>query len=151
MTAMAQDSVDELDLMLINALQLAPRASWNAIGSVLAVDPVTAARRWERLQSTGLAWVTAVAGPLAHGEFCMAYIDVACRPGALATVVDALNAHPEVRYLHRLAAEFELLLVIAVPTPPDVATYVSERLAATDGVTAYRTRLRTAGYREPSG
>jgi DNA-binding Lrp family transcriptional regulator len=148
---MAQDFVDELDLSLINALQVAPRAPWSALGAALGVDPVTAARRWERLEASGLAWVTCVAGPLAHGEFCMAYIEVACRPGALDAVAAALNGHPEVRYLHHLAAEYELLVVVAVPGPADVAAYLGGRLAVTDGVAGYRAHLRTAGYREPSG
>ncbi|MBR7835947.1 Lrp/AsnC family transcriptional regulator [Actinospica durhamensis] len=147
---MPQDSVDELDLALINALQVAPRAPWSAIGAALGVDPVTAARRWERLEASGLAWVTCVAGPLAHSEFCMAYIDVACSPGHLDDVAAVLNRQPEVRYLHQLASDYELLVVIAVPGPADVAVYLSERLATTVGVASYRVHLRTAGYREPS-
>lgn len=148
---MTQDSVDELDLALINALQVAPRAPWSAVGAALGVDPVTAARRWERLEASGLAWVTCVAGPLAHGEFCMAYIDVACQPGRLDDVATALNSHLEVRYLHQLASDFELLVVIAVSEPADVAVYLSARLAGTEGIASYRARIRTAGYREPSG
>jgi DNA-binding Lrp family transcriptional regulator len=147
---MRQDSVDELDLALINALQIAPRASWHDVGAALGVDPVTAARRWARLHAAGLAWVTCVAGPQAHREFCMAYIEVRCEPGLLQHVAAALAAHPEVRYLHQLAAEYELLLVIAVPTPGAVAEYLARRLGPVGGIAASRTQLRTAGYREPS-
>jgi DNA-binding Lrp family transcriptional regulator len=147
---MRQDSVDELDLALINALQIAPRASWHDVGAALGVDPVTAARRWSRLQAAGLAWVTCVAGPQAHREFCMAYIEVRCEPGMLAAVTAALAEHPEVRYLHQLAAEYELLLVIAVPTPAAVGEYLGGRLGRVDGIAAYRSQLRTTGYREPS-
>jgi DNA-binding Lrp family transcriptional regulator len=148
---MKQDSVDELDLALINALQIAPRASWRDVGEALGIDPVTAARRWSRLSGAGLAWVTCVAGPQAHGEFCMAYIEVACAPGRVPSVAAALAGHAEVRYLHQLAAQYELLVVIAVATPGDVAEYLARRLGPTDGVSAYRSQLRTTGYREPSG
>jgi len=147
---MTQDSVDELDLALVNALQIAPRASWQAVGDALGIDPVTAARRWSRLSSAGLAWVTCVAGPQAHGEFCMAYIEVACAPGCVLDVAAAVAEHAEVRYLHQLAAQYELLVVIAVAAPGDVAEYLSRRLGPTDGVTEYRAQLRTVGYREPS-
>jgi DNA-binding Lrp family transcriptional regulator len=147
---MRQDSVDELDLALINALQIAPRASWRDVGAALGVDPVTAARRWSRLHNAGLAWVTCVAGPQAHREFCMAYIDVRCEPGMLQAVTAALAEHPEVRYLHQLAAEYELLLVIAVPTPGAVGEYLGRRLGRVEGIAAYRPQLRTAGHREPS-
>jgi DNA-binding Lrp family transcriptional regulator len=147
---MEQDFVDELDLALVNALQIAPRASWQNVGEVLGIDPVTAARRWSRLSGAGLAWVTCVAGPQAHGEFCMAYIEVACEPGRVPEAAAGLAEHAEVRYLHRLAAEYELLVVIAVATPADVADYLSHRLGPAPGVAGYRAQLRTVGYREPS-
>ena len=58
---MTQDSakdVDELDLAVVNCLQLSPRASWTLVGEALDVDPVTVARRWQRLSSAGIAWVS---------------------------------------------------------------------------------------------
>jgi DNA-binding Lrp family transcriptional regulator len=146
---MRHDSVDELDLALINALQIAPRAAWHDVGGVLGVDPVTAARRWARLLNAGLAWVTCVAGPRADREFCAAFIDVRCDPGRVREVAAELAGHPEVRYLHQVAAEYELLLVVSVPAPGDVADYLARRLGQVDGVAAYRSHLRTAGYREP--
>ncbi|GAA3353999.1 hypothetical protein GCM10017744_009850 [Streptomyces antimycoticus] len=55
----AAHDLDELDRGLVHALQIHPRAPWTLVGDVLAVNPVTAARRWRRLQEAGLAWVTA--------------------------------------------------------------------------------------------
>ncbi|MDH6576360.1 NAD kinase [Kitasatospora sp. MAP5-34] len=52
-------AVDELDLALVNALQLQPRAPWSLLGQTLGISPVTAARRWRRLSEAGIAWVTA--------------------------------------------------------------------------------------------
>jgi hypothetical protein len=43
--------LDELDFALIDALQIAPRASWKLNADVLGLNPVTDARRWERLNS----------------------------------------------------------------------------------------------------
>ncbi|MDH6109724.1 DNA-binding Lrp family transcriptional regulator [Kitasatospora sp. MAP12-15] len=48
--------LSEDDLALINALQLRPRASWTVLGAALGVDPVTVARRWNRLARRGEAW-----------------------------------------------------------------------------------------------
>jgi DNA-binding Lrp family transcriptional regulator len=150
MDPVRQESVDEVDLALVNALQIAPRASWQTLGDVLGIDAVTAARRWTRLSGAGLAWATCVAGPQAHGEFCMAYIEVACAPGRVAEAAAGIAEHAEVRYLHQLAAEYELLVVIAVAAPGDVADYLSHRLGPAPGVAGYRAQLRTVGYREPS-
>lgn len=38
-------TVSELDLKLIHALQINPRASWAQVGALLGVDPSTVARR----------------------------------------------------------------------------------------------------------
>ncbi len=45
--------LDELDLALVDALQVNPRASWAALGDVLELAPVTLARRWQRLAESG--------------------------------------------------------------------------------------------------
>ncbi|MER2225037.1 MAG: AsnC family protein, partial [Rhodococcus sp. (in: high G+C Gram-positive bacteria)] len=37
--------LDEIDLRIIHAMQVQPRAPWALIGSVVGIDPVTAARR----------------------------------------------------------------------------------------------------------
>ncbi|MGR7001955.1 AsnC family transcriptional regulator [Yinghuangia aomiensis] len=61
--AAAAEPLDELDLALVHALQVAPRAPWSGLAPVLGVDAVTLARRWRRLSASGRAWVTCYAGP----------------------------------------------------------------------------------------
>ncbi|MFC7816954.1 AsnC family protein [Streptomyces sp. NPDC057367] len=46
-------SVTELDLALVYALQIRPRAAWTEIAPSLGVTAVTLARRWERLTEAG--------------------------------------------------------------------------------------------------
>jgi DNA-binding Lrp family transcriptional regulator len=147
---MPHDSVDEKDLELINALQLSPRASWAQLGRTLALDPVTVARRWERLTAAGLAWVTCVVGPALHSDFCMAYIEIECVPGRLDDVATALSAEPQVRYVHQLTVPNELLAVAALRTPADVSAYLHGTIGRLPGVRTYRAEIRTVGYSEPS-
>ena len=52
-------TLDLDNMLLLDALQLAPRASWSRIGEVLGITAVTAAKRWARLREGGIAWVTA--------------------------------------------------------------------------------------------
>ena len=118
---MPHESVDEKDLELINALQLTPRASWAQLGRALALDPVTVARRWQRLTEAGLAWVTCVIGPSLHSEFCMAYIEIDCVPGRLDDMATALSAEPQVRYVHHLTGLYGLLAVATLRTPAEVS------------------------------
>ncbi|MFE3519160.1 Lrp/AsnC family transcriptional regulator [Streptomyces sp. NPDC059166] len=109
----AQDSVspttgvrdlDEADMALVDALQTSPRAPWSRIGAVLGVDATTAARRWDRLNSAGLAWSTAYEtwGPPGHAEgLCVAFADVSVAAGSLAAAARAACADPRVASVER--------------------------------------------------
>lgn len=147
---MLQDSVDEKDLALINALQVTPRASWAQLGRALELDPVTVARRWERLSDTGLAWVTCVLGPALHNEFCMAYVEIECAPAQLDDVATALSAEHPVRYVHHITGPYGLLVTIALRTPAEMSAYLRHTVGRLPGVRAYRAEMRTVGYSEPS-
>ncbi|MER8160818.1 Lrp/AsnC family transcriptional regulator [Streptomyces sp. NPDC094472] len=147
---MAQDIVDERDLALINALQVTPRASWAQLGQALDLDPMTVARRWARLCDSGLAWVTCVAGPALHSDFCMAYIEIECGPGRLEAVAAALSAERPVRYVHHLTGPYGLLVVIALRTPAAVSAYVRHTIDRLPGVRSSRVEMRTVGYSEAS-
>jgi hypothetical protein len=48
--------LDELDLLLVTALQATPRADWQRLGQLLGTSASTVARRWARLTQAGLAW-----------------------------------------------------------------------------------------------
>lgn len=71
-------SLSELDLALVNALQINPRAAWTDLAKALDVDAATVARRWERLRAAGHAWVTAY--PYG-GSGAGALIEIDCAPG----------------------------------------------------------------------
>jgi len=46
--------LDELDLLLVTALQATPRADWQHLGRLLGVSASTATRRWARLTQAGV-------------------------------------------------------------------------------------------------
>lgn len=73
-------ALDEDDL--VEALQRKPRAPWTEVAEVIGTNAVTASRRWERLRSTGAAWVTGTPGPGTCDAQCLAYVDVTCEPSA---------------------------------------------------------------------
>ncbi|MQY27864.1 Lrp/AsnC family transcriptional regulator [Nocardia aurantia] len=142
------DSVDELDLALINALQLSPRAPWSQVATALDIDAVTAARRWHRLTAAGLAWVTCVVGPARHPEFCLAYVDIDCAPGELDAVTAALAELDPILYLYHRSGGHALLAVLVQPNPAAVSQYLHTVLEPLPGVRGYRCELRTVGYGE---
>ncbi|WP_031467158.1 Lrp/AsnC family transcriptional regulator [Sciscionella sediminilitoris] len=149
-TDSVQDSVDEVDLALINAVQVRPRASWSTLGRALELDPATAARRWERLHAAGLAWVTCVVGPARHTDFCMAYVEIGCAPGQLDAVANTLAAHRIVRYVHQLSGPYGLLIVLARRSPALISEFLRDTVDPLPGVRSWQAELRTVGYSEAS-
>jgi len=145
-----QDSVDETDLALINALQVTPRGSWSHLAGALSLDAATVARRWQRLNSSGLAWVTCGVGNPRHATFCMAYLEVECRPGLFDDVRDALADRPEVVYLHHITGRRGLLVVVARRSPALISEFVRRTITPMAGVRSFQAELRTAGFVEPS-
>ncbi|MEU9998364.1 Lrp/AsnC family transcriptional regulator [Streptomyces sp. NPDC050848] len=135
----------ELDLALVDALQAAPRAPWSRIGRALGVDATTAARRWERLRTNGLAWVTAYD---AAKSATVAYVEVRCRPRALESVSIALAGMPWVFSVDEAAGDFDLLASVAAADLPSLGRSVHGLIGGLDGVRSTRTRLGITLYSE---
>lgn len=131
MINLMQDSVfDELDLQLLNALQIEPRASWTALGRVLGADPVTLARRWERLEGEGLAWVTGYAsGQLASSG---AIVEIDAMPGKLIELAGVLAQDPEVVTVDITAGSRDLVATVFAPTDAALYRYLLGRLEMLD-------------------
>ncbi|MEO5318191.1 Lrp/AsnC family transcriptional regulator [Arthrobacter sp. CC3] len=122
---MQEMALDELDLRLINALQIQPRVSWAALGRVLGVDPATLGRRWDRISTEGLAWVTGYAvDRLSPG----AIVEVEAMPGKLLELAKALLEDPEVATVDITAGSRDLVLSVIAPTSEALYRYVLERL-----------------------
>ncbi|EMY32852.1 AsnC family transcriptional regulator [Arthrobacter crystallopoietes BAB-32] len=108
------------DLELIHALQLAPRATWAQLGSVLGRHPATLAARWERLRSDGQAWVTCHIGT-AEGQGCVTFVGIQCRPGHRTKVLERLCAVPEIGTIEEAARAWDLRLTVLTRSWEQVA------------------------------
>ncbi|WP_017540642.1 Lrp/AsnC family transcriptional regulator [Nocardiopsis halophila] len=139
----AQDGgrVDEFDLQLLNALQLAPRAPWVRLGEVLGADATTLARRWERLRRSGLARVTAFPGAASLPRQTMAYLELTCRNGTVAEVSRALADDPGTLSIQFTAGRHQLLLTVSHPR--DLAGYLLDWIGSFPDVAAYATHVIT--------
>ncbi|MQY13527.1 hypothetical protein SRB5_36750 [Streptomyces sp. RB5] len=144
--------VTEVDLTLIDALRLAPRASWAQLSAVLRVSPDTLARRWARLTEQGCAWAGAL--PLGAGEtgLCAAWLEVDCVPGQADVTATALVDDPGNLFVAHVTGRADLLAQVIRPDPADIDRYVTERVHRLPGVRATRLRLITSVYgRVPPG
>ncbi|WP_328907907.1 Lrp/AsnC family transcriptional regulator [Streptomyces sp. NBC_00234] len=139
---------EEIDLALVDALQTDPRAAWSRIGPAIGVDATTAARRWARLESAGLAWVTAYAGP---ATATVGYVELICRPRQLAELSERLTALPWVISVEHVVGDFDLFLTVAAADLPALGRRVGSDIAVLPGVRSTRTRLGIRLYQEGSG
>ncbi len=134
---------DEVDQSLVHALQLAPRASWEYLGPLLDVDPVTLARRWKRLRERGAARVTAVLPAAAAHDFVMAFVELDCAPARTVDIGRLLAEEPRVQTIYACTGQYHLYVTVYTTGLDDLGYYLTERIARIDGVRAMRTHVVT--------
>ncbi len=136
--------LDDEDLRLVHALQLAPRASWTSLAPILGVHSTTLAARWKRLTDAGIAWVAA--HPLGT-RLCpvTAFIEVLCAKADQDRVVQQLTEIPDVVSLDLSARHRDLLLTVSASSLAQLAEHTLPRIAAIPGIehieTSFNTRM----------
>src|SRR5262245_37291557 len=119
-----QESValSELDLALVNALQIQPRASWTTLGEVLGVDPATVARRWARLEASGTAWITCL--PMLGDQGRVAYVEIDTAPAAHGAVAAALRSDAQVLTVEHTTGPRDIIATVVAPTLGSLSRYL---------------------------
>ena len=103
---------DELDLAIVNCLQLQPRASWTLVGEALDVDPVTVARRWQRLSSAGIAWVSGRATGQGRPESCLAVVELSCSAAQTLAIAERVTELPHVLSVEHTSGPRALTILV---------------------------------------
>ena len=110
---------------------------------MLSVDAVTAARRWARLTTGGLAWVTAYPQLAAEGNAISAVVEVETVAGAASAVAADVMHDPRVVNVKHTAGARDLLLTLQATGLRELAGHVTERIAVIPAVRATRTHVVT--------
>lgn len=135
--------VDDLDLAIINCLQIDPRASWRRVAGALELDPVTVARRWQRLSAAGVAWVTGRPAVQPTPESCWAVVEVDCATTHSLAIGQQLAEWPCVLNIEQITGDRSLTLLVMVPDLAALSRLLLESLAALPGLRATRAHLVT--------
>ncbi|WP_028928052.1 Lrp/AsnC family transcriptional regulator [Pseudonocardia acaciae] len=136
--------LSELDLCIVNALQVVPRAPWSLIGETLDIDPVTVARRWESLHRRGAAWVSA--RPLEVPARSVALVEIECRSGHGTRVADELARDPHVRTIDITAGGRDLVVTVTSPDVDGLTWYLLDGFASLPSVSRVRSQLLVDAY-----
>ncbi|WP_405776232.1 Lrp/AsnC family transcriptional regulator [Streptomyces sp. NBC_00859] len=144
-------TASELDLALVNALQLRPRASWSQLAPLLGVTAGTLARRWERLTGAGLAWVYASPGREFARNRCSAFVLLRCRPEDRSRLARQLCALTEAVTIELTGpGSADLLLDVLTPDLGSLSRFLTEKLHRVPGVVSVSCLFTTSMYVEGS-
>jgi len=135
------DGVDELDIALLDALHVDPQLSFEELGRVLCVSPVTAARRWRRLVSTGRAWVSSAIGPRLPVK--AALFEAECRPGAAPSVAAEFASRPQVFSVNITTGNDNIYALLVAANQPLLSELIVDVLPSVTGTLRVQSALIT--------
>lgn len=111
---------------------------------------MTVARRWERLRSSGRAWITAYPGKRLQTHIEVALIEIDCRSGEVEFVADSLAAIPQVVTVEHMAGGRDLLITIFTADLGSLSRLILERISRLPGVVSTRAQMVTKLYGDGS-
>ena len=122
------------DQQLLSLLRQNARASTAEIARRLKLSRTTVQSRIDRLERDGvIAGYTVRVGEAAERGHIRAYISVTVMPRRMPSVVEALQAMPEVRALHSVSGPFDLVALAMAPGV-EAMDALTDRIGALDGV-----------------
>ncbi|MBU3064969.1 Lrp/AsnC family transcriptional regulator [Nocardia sp. NEAU-G5] len=136
--------VDEVDVMLLDALHANPRASFERLGPALGISAVTAARRWQRLADSGRAWVSSVPGP--NLALVGAVYQVRAQPGRVTEIAAALAAIPQVVSVYATDGAFDLHTLVFAGDMSALSTLLLDTLPQVPGIAAGQAQVGLSWY-----
>ncbi|MGW1194791.1 Lrp/AsnC family transcriptional regulator [Streptomyces sp. NPDC002536] len=136
-------TVTPIDLQILHALQIHPRASWTLLGDVLGVNPATVARHWARLKEAGLAWTTAHPGQVREGaaDPAAAFVFASCASGEALSAATAMARHSEAISVELTVGDRDLFATVVAPSRMALGEYLLGPLPAVPGLLSFDTAL----------
>ena len=123
-------TIGELDAMIIRCVQLSPRIPFRAAAEILGVSEQTVARRYRRLERTGIVRVTAVLRPTAVGQSNW-IVRVRCKPSGATSLAQALARRDDVSWVTLAAGGSEIVCVLRSRTSQAREELLMQRLPRT--------------------
>lgn len=142
----AKAELSDQDLELISLLQWAPRITWGEAAEILDAHPTTLAGRWEKLRSSGSAWITAQVN-LNDPRNLLSFQEVSCSTHQWNGVVEELVAMPEVLSVEAFGREPDLGLTVVSRDLPSLSRIIEEKISRVQGVVKIHNMISTKLHR----
>jgi Lrp/AsnC family transcriptional regulator for asnA, asnC and gidA len=121
--------LDEIDIGIINILQKDARKKFTEIGEELGISDATVHLRVRKLEDAGIIKKFTV--NIDHSKFdnpFAAYVLVSINPGSMEDVANQLMQIEEVKELHEIYGEFEMILKIYSKNTSSLRDIVTNRI-----------------------
>ena len=130
---MTRPLLDELDRRLIGALHLAPRATWDDIGEILAADASTLKRRYDRLHEARMVRVIGQADWGIHSTAMPVHVFLDITGESPLAVLHRLRGLPHLQLLAQISGDYPLYAVVHAPSEADTSEAI-DRMFSVPGV-----------------
>jgi DNA-binding Lrp family transcriptional regulator len=144
---MPETSVDELDRLLLAALQLDGRAPWNVVARVVGSTETTVARRAQRLIDAGLLRVVGVVDALRCGLGVPVLARLRCTPGTAMVASEVLTARADTRFVTVVTGSADCVAEFVVPARRSLPELLGNDPALNGLVTDMSTYMVMRGFR----
>ncbi|WP_433365666.1 AsnC family transcriptional regulator [Actinoplanes sp. CA-142083] len=132
-------TLERIDRQILHALQIAPRAPFARIATVLGVSEQTVARRYQRMRGNGIVRVTARPQVTHRPNGSYWSLRIGCRPGTATALAEALARRPDTSWISigaggaEITCQIEILsdqigLLDHVPRASNVLTFGAHQM-----------------------
>ncbi len=132
--------MDNLDLLILNALQEDGRTPFTQIAKKCGVAESTIRSRYASLVERGIAQTITVIDPFEVGYDAPALIGISTKPGAIDSVVQALEQQiPEISYLVLTLGRYDLMVEVFCKDRENLTDLITKKIQAIPGIRATET------------
>lgn len=130
----SDQTLDDIDTQIIDALQKDGRAAFSQIAARLNVSPGMIRQRYSRLVEQGILKVVAITNPLRMGFKTMAMIGIRADGSKLLDVAEEVADLEEVIYMIVTSGRFDIFAEVVCRDHEHLLRFITEKLSTIDGV-----------------
>lgn len=127
-------NLDQMDRLIIDALQMNGRESYKSIAQKLGVSDGTVRLRTERMIRSGYLRISASVNPMFFEDGLTATVGVSLEGRANAEIMRAIAALDGVQSVANVSGRFDLLVEIHVSSRNDLRRFLVDDLSAVGGI-----------------
>jgi Lrp/AsnC family transcriptional regulator for asnA, asnC and gidA len=131
--------MDELDYLILNALQEDGRTPFTQIAKKAGVAESTIRSRYANLVDEGIVQTIAVIDPFAVGHNAPALIGIKVNPGSIYSVAEELESLPEVSYLVLTLGGYDLVLEVFCRDRDHLTRFITDKVQSIAGIQSTET------------